>query len=193
MVCLLLGNAVAEALRVQAPRASVFFCDITPDLTDQLNAGAVDLAIVNLDYSSWGQTSSQYFYSDHSAGVVRSDHPLAAMDKPDLQSFLAYPHLRWRGQIQQPASASAPTFVRASLYVRHFSALPLLVTQSDAVAVAPRRFLDWIAQRLPLKVFDLPYPTRELRMSQIWSPVYEADPAHRWLRQMVRAALPGPG
>jgi DNA-binding transcriptional LysR family regulator len=33
--------------------------------------------------------------------------------------------------------------------------------------------------------FDIPAPTPELTISMMWHPRLDADPGHRWLRQMV--------
>jgi DNA-binding transcriptional LysR family regulator len=38
-----------------------------------------------------------------------------------------------------------------------------------------------------LQGFDLPVATPELAISMMWHPRFDADPAHRWLRQILMA------
>jgi hypothetical protein len=44
-------------------------------------------------------------------------------------------------------------------------------------------------QRLPtsatIYAFELPVATEEITVSQMWHPRLEADPVHRWLRQLA--------
>jgi DNA-binding transcriptional LysR family regulator len=37
--------------------------------------------------------------------------------------------------------------------------------------------------------FALPFPTPEVTVSSLWHARFDADPAHRWLRTLVRQAV----
>jgi DNA-binding transcriptional LysR family regulator len=62
---------------------------------------------------------------------------------------------------------------------------------SDLVALVPASFLinqpvsniDGVVATL--WAFELPVTTKAITISQLWHPRDEADPAHRWLRQLV--------
>jgi DNA-binding transcriptional LysR family regulator len=75
---------------------------------------------------------------------------------------------------------------RAVLRVRHYGALPELVTSTDLVAIVPRMFADLVAARYAVRVWTLPGhgPHGEVRM--LWHRSVTEDPAHAWLRAAVR-------
>ena len=86
---------------------------------------------------------------------------------------------------------------RAVLRVRHYGALPELVTSTDLLAIVPQMFADAVAGRYAVRVWDLPGhgPNADVRM--LWHHSVSDDPSHAWLRAGVRrlfgrAALPGP-
>lgn len=65
-----------------------------------------------------------------------------------------------------------------------FPAALAVARASDLVALVPASFLinqpeGW------LTMFELPVKTAPITVSQMWHPRSEADPAHRWLRQLL--------
>jgi DNA-binding transcriptional LysR family regulator len=189
-IVVLIGGAVLDVLRVAAPKVSIFFVNITPDLAERLASGAVDMAILDVDWSSWKGLSSSLVYTDHSVGVVRRDHPLAAIAAPSVAEISRYQQIRWRSQVINTRPSPSPVTRPVSVFTRQFTVLPLLALQSDSVATLPRMFAEWMARLIPLAILELPYPMRPIQVGLLWSPVHEADPAHRWFRKMLEAVLP---
>jgi LysR family transcriptional activator of mexEF-oprN operon len=190
-VTLLTGNRLMAELREVAPKVSVSFTDISPDLADRLAAGAVDIGVVDLSWSTWKGVAEEVVYTDRSAAVVSCDHPLAVGGTFTAEALERYPQVRWRSHAPataQPSLLPSPSSV--PIYTRNFSALPLLALQSDCVAIVPRRFALWMADILPLAVLELPYPTRPIEVGMLWSTVHESDPAHRWFRRVFERVLP---
>jgi DNA-binding transcriptional LysR family regulator len=74
---------------------------------------------------------------------------------------------------------------RAVLHVRHFGALPELVTRTDLLAIVPRMFAESL-QRYDVRIWDLPdvAPAYEVRM--VWHPSANGDAAHAWLRGVLQ-------
>jgi len=63
-----------------------------------------------------------------------------------------------------------------------------IARQSDLVAVAPRSCLGTAsAATAGLESFELPFTMPEFKISAMWHPRMDADPAHRWLRDTVVA------
>jgi DNA-binding transcriptional LysR family regulator len=65
-----------------------------------------------------------------------------------------------------------------------------IARQSDLVALVPRsclgnRLASDPAATTGLESFELPVATPEFKISAIWHPRMDADPAHRWLRETV--------
>jgi DNA-binding transcriptional LysR family regulator len=75
--------------------------------------------------------------------------------------------------------------------VPSFPAALAVAQESDLVALVPASFLiNQLVANIDggvgtLWAFELPVTTRAITISQLWHPRSEADPAHRWLRQLV--------
>jgi DNA-binding transcriptional LysR family regulator len=65
-----------------------------------------------------------------------------------------------------------------------FPAALAIARASDLVALLPGSYLP-AAQPDGCWVFALPVTVESLTISQMWHPRAEADPSHRWLRQLV--------
>lgn len=74
-----------------------------------------------------------------------------------------------------------------------FRAALAVASASDLVALVTRSFFDAVQAagaspgRRELGSFALPVRTEAITISQMWHPRLDADPAHRWLRGLVRA------
>ena len=66
-----------------------------------------------------------------------------------------------------------------------FSSVLALARGTDLIASVPERHTG--ALRAGMHSFLLPIPTPEFTVSLLWHPRLDADPAHRWLRECVRA------
>lgn len=78
---------------------------------------------------------------------------------------------------------------RVALAVPHFLLVPHVVAGSDLVATVGTRVADAFADLLSLRVVEPPVklPTYEIRM--YWHERHHRDPAQRWFRDMVHAAV----
>ncbi|HEV2637657.1 MAG TPA: hypothetical protein VGX23_21065 [Actinocrinis sp.] len=65
----------------------------------------------------------------------------------------------------------------------------LLVLGSDLVGVITERLGKALIGAIGVVAVELPVPVPPVEISMAWHPRYEADPAHRWFRGQVRAAL----
>lgn len=189
-VTLLAGNRIIDVLRDVAPKVSISFTDVSPDLAERLTAGVVDLAVVDLGWPTWKGLAERSLYTDRMVAVVSRRHPLASKGEYTAEDIATYPQVLWRSSISTEPPPSLPTPPSVPVYTRHFSALPFLALESDCVAVLPRLFAEWIAGILPLAVLDFPEADRPIQVGLVWSKVYEADPAHRWFRRTFESVLP---
>ena len=189
-MALLTGNRIMDALGAVAPKVSISFTDVSPDLADRLASGAVDLGVVDLGWPSWKGLTEQVVYTDRFAAVVNRGHALALKGYCTAEDMQAFPQVRWRSVVLPDASPPVPIPPSVPVYSRHFSALPFLALRSDCVAIVPRLFAEWIAEILPLTVLDLPYAARTIEVGLVWSTVHESDPAHRWFRRTFESVMP---
>jgi DNA-binding transcriptional LysR family regulator len=75
---------------------------------------------------------------------------------------------------------------RVVVRVRHYGALPELVTSSDLMAIVPQMFADAVALRHAVRVWELPGHGPPYNVRMMWHQSATNDPAHTWFRQRVR-------
>ena len=59
--------------------------------------------------------------------------------------------------------------------------------ESDLIAMIPALYLLNQQVTDQVHVFELPFKSRQITVSQMWHPRMERDPAHRWLREQILA------
>ncbi|MBI1211384.1 MAG: LysR family transcriptional regulator [Alphaproteobacteria bacterium] len=193
-----LVSAVAEA----APRVCLRFVPKPEKDARPLREGQVDLEIGVLgDFAP--EVRTQLLFRDEFVGVVRSGHPLLAGADVTPESYAACKHVvvsrkkDFTGPVdhalgelglKRTISVAVPGFPDAMRIARH----------SDLVALVPHSCFGGTRTNdratTGLQCFELPVRTPEIAVSAMWHPRFDADPAHRWLRDTVtsicRAAFP---
>ena len=183
----LIGNRLIDLLRETAPMVSVYFIDVPPKLPERLNAGDVDLAIVDINRSAWAGLSSQPIFSDQMVWILSRQHPLASKSRLTLEEVNSFPNLHWQSNPVRspPANMIGHRTDHAQLVMQQFTVLPLLALESQCVAMVPKMLGDRMAEILPLKTIEIPDHGRTLHGGLLWSPVQDVDPAHRWFRGLI--------
>ncbi|MCY1425202.1 hypothetical protein D9M71_409850 [compost metagenome] len=70
----------------------------------------------------------------------------------------------------------------------HWSAANELVAGTDLILTVARRNLEQARIDPRLRCFEPPFAIPSFTFEQVWHSRREVDPAHRWLRNEVRAA-----
>ena len=74
---------------------------------------------------------------------------------------------------------------RLRLTTEHFMVLPAIVRATDLAVVMPRNIARGFAQEGGYAIVEPAFPLRDFTVSLHWSKRFEADPANRWLRQVI--------
>ncbi|PDT88539.1 LysR family transcriptional regulator [Bradyrhizobium sp. Y36] len=182
------GAALASLAARQAPQVRLRFAHQDKEDVEALREGRVD-ADIGVIGAMGPEIRLQALFHDRFVGVVRPGHPLT--DGVTPESFAAFPHVsvsrrgRFSGPIDEALTAQGLTrFV--SIAVANFADALAIIRTSDHVAAVPARLTE--RARAGLRSFELPVTTDALAVSLAWHPRLEADPAHRWLRGMIREA-----
>ena len=64
-----------------------------------------------------------------------------------------------------------------------FATALALARSSNMIATVPERHTGILREEM--HTFSLPVPVPEMTVSLLWHPRLDADPGHRWLRQIV--------
>ena len=77
---------------------------------------------------------------------------------------------------------------RVQVVVENFSALPFLVAGTNRVALMQAMLAERVARSAGVRILPCPWDVVPLAEGFWWHPMQTADPAHLWLRTMLRRA-----
>lgn len=184
------GAMLAARVAREAPHVRLRFAHQDKEDVEALREGRIDIGVID---AMGPEIRQQTLFQDHFIGVVRAGHPLAGAVTPER--FAAFPHIsvsrrgRFSGPIDTALAALGLTRM-VTVAVANFADALAIARTSDHVAAVPTRLT--LPARAGMAGFDLPVQTAPLAISQAWHPRFDADPAHRWLRAIVRETCATP-
>lgn len=184
------GPALIARVAAEAPGVRLRFVAKPDRESASLRDGRVDLETGVVGDMTGPEVRAQALFRDRFVGIVRDGHALAR-GAVTAARFAAGRHVLVsrrgldRGIVDEALQAQGLTREVAAI-VGGFSAAIALVRATDLIAAVPERHTA--ALRAGLHEFDLPVAIPEITVSLLWHPRLDADPAHRWLRTLVRAA-----
>ena len=197
-----LSGPVVTAVTQAAPRICLRFVAKPNKDARPLREGLIDLEIGVLGTSA-PEIRTQLLFHDRLVGVARIGHPLlGTVVTPENYAACNHVVACREGDPIEPIDAALQRLglKRAiRVIVPGYPDAMRIARQSDLVAAVPRSCLgnamacDHAATE-GLAAFEIPLPVPEFKISAMWHPRMDADPAHRWLRDTVmsvcRAAYP---
>ena len=198
-----LAGPVVAAVARSAPHVRLRFAPKPDKDAGPLREGLIDLEIGVLGTSA-PEIRTQPLFQDRRVGVARAGHALLAGAGVTLERYAACRHVvasRDGDGVEPVDDALEKLGLRRTVMVivPGYPDAMRIARQSDLVALVPQSCLGNALVSDPaatagLGSFDLPLPLPEFRISAMWHPRMDADPAHRWLRDTVmsvcRAAYP---
>ncbi|SFQ98756.1 DNA-binding transcriptional regulator, LysR family [Enterobacter sp. kpr-6] len=182
------GPTLIVSAAKRAPNVRLRFAPKHEKSAKPLREGLVDLEI-GVPGEMGPEIRLQTLFRDRFVGVVRNDHPLAAMPTVTIEEYIAQAHVvaSRRGRQTGPvddALAALGLERHIAAIVPGFPAALAVAQASDLVALVPASFLLAASGRA-LHVFELPLTLPGITVAQMWHPRSQVDPAHRWLREFV--------
>ena len=180
----LIARAAAEA-----PGVRLRFVHKGDRDSAQLRSGEVDLETGVVSKATGPEVRAQALFRDRFIGVVRRGHPLSR-GKMTTSRYVAGRHVSVtrrgldRGAIDEVLEALGVER-RIVAAVPGFATALALARGTDLIATVPERHTRGL--RAGMHGFRLPVATPEITVSLLWHPRLDADPAHCWLRDCVRA------
>jgi DNA-binding transcriptional LysR family regulator len=198
-----LSGPVVAAVMQAAPRICLRFAPKPDKDARSLREGLIDLEIGVLGTSA-PEIRTQLLFHDRLVGVARLGHPLLGSTVVTPQRYAACDHIvaSKEGDVIEPIDIALEKLGlqrTIRVVVPGYPDAMRITRQSDLIALVPRScFVNGLvadhAATAGLATFEPPVSTPEFKVSAIWHPRMDADPAHRWLRDMVmsvcRAAYP---
>jgi DNA-binding transcriptional LysR family regulator len=187
----LFAAAVVAAISKAAPHVRLRFAPKPDKDAAALRDGRVDLEIGTIGTSA-PEIRSHLVFRDRFIGVARRGHVLLeGAVTPERYAACGHVVASRRGAASGPVDDALRVLgLQREVFVIVPSFLDALniARQSDLIALVPHMCLsDGEMTARDLQAFDLPVATPELGISVMWHPRFDADPAHRWLRQTLMA------
>jgi DNA-binding transcriptional LysR family regulator len=172
----------------QAPRVRLRFMQKPDKDSAPLREGTVDLEIGVVGEATGPEMRAQALSRDRFIGVVRKGHALSR-GRITPQRYAAGRHIvvSRRGLDKGPIDETLHALGlerEVVTIVGAFSTALALARGSDLIASVPERHTGNL--RAGMFSFPLPVAVPEVTVSSLWHPRMDADPAHRWLRGIVR-------
>ena len=183
------GPALIARAGAEAPGVRLRFLQKMDKDSAALRDGTVDLETGVLGGAMGPEVRTQALFRDHFIGAVRRGHALSR-GKATRARYLAGRHVfvSRRGLDGGPIDAALKQLGLERTIVTvvgGFAAALALARGSDLIASVPERHTEGL--REGMHSFALPVPLPEVTVSLLWHPRMDGDPAHRWLRDCVRA------
>ncbi len=184
------GPELIARVGAEAPHVRLRFVPKPDKEAAPLREGTVDLETGVVEPTTGPELRAQALFRDRLVGVVRAGHPLGRA-KVTRARYLKGRHISVsRGGLAQwpidDALEALGLTREVVTVVGGFATAIGLARASDLVASVPERHTANL--REGMHSFPLPVETPEFTVSLLWHPRLDADPAHRWLRGVLRAA-----
>ncbi len=185
---------LAQALRSKAPNCQVSNVAVGADqVSAALEARDIDIAIGILQPGHSGIASETLFQErfvgitarDWTPAIGRTGKALSAKQLAGAALAVATPTATVHGSVEARLK-QLKLAGRAVLHVRHFGALPELVTRTDLLAIVPQMFARSLAPRYEVRTWELPDVAPQYEVRMLWHPSAHGDAAHAWLRALLR-------
>ena len=182
------GPDLIARVAKEAPSVRLRFLPKTDKDSTPLRDADVDLETGVIGKTMGPEIRTQGLFRDRHIGAVRPGHPLS-QNKITPARYAAGQHVfvSRRGLDKGPvdeALASLGLERHVVVIVGGFSAALALARASDLIASVPERHTFNL--RGGMHCFPLPVSLPDITVSLFWHPRLDADPAHRWLRGIVR-------
>jgi len=182
------GPDLISRIAREAPGMRLRFIQKADKDSGPLRDGAVDFELGVIGAATGPEVRTQALFHDRFVGVVRPRHRLTK-GKLTPARYAAEKHILVsrrgldRGPIDEALDGLGLKREIVTV-VAGFATALALARRTDLVASVPER--GTASLRAGLHSFALPVETPEVTVSLLWHPRLDADPAHRWLRGIVR-------
>ena len=181
-------------LRAKAPDTSlVVVQDSRLGMLEQIEEGKIDLALGVFTALPADVSSDVLFEETFTCLLDRRS--LADNAVLDLESYLARPHLlvstdgNTQGEVDNVLRAQG-LHRRVAVNVPHWGAAPGMIADTDLILTVATRTLDNLSYGDTLIARAPPMTVAPFNYVQVWHQRFNEDPAHRWLRDLIRQVSP---
>jgi DNA-binding transcriptional LysR family regulator len=195
-----LGDTIAELLAEEAPNARLRLSANSPAAVDRAEQLLLSTDLLVLPHGFVSDLSSRDLYRDEWVCIVSADNPVVqdGLTVEDLET------LPWVVTFHGPTAATPASRQmrmrgiepRVQVITENFLTVPGLVAGSRRVALLQKKLVDLLPLNVGVRALPCPVEVGQLVEAMWWHPVYDDDPEHAYLRDLVVRATElavGPG
>jgi len=187
-----LGDTVARLLAQEAPHTRLRYTENTPDKVERAAQSLVSADLMVIPHGFVSDVMHQDLYRDDWVCIVSADN--------DVGTDLSVEHLMslpWVVTYHGP-TASTPAGrqmrmlgiePRVQIITENFLTVPALVAGSNRIALLQRRLVDLLPLNSGIRALAPPFEAGPLVEAMWWHPMYDADPEHAYLRNVLLRAV----
>lgn len=186
-----LSAPLFSELKRRAPRASLRIQLVDPEHPlEQLGSG-VDVSLLP-PFANLSGVATESLEPAGLEVVCRADHPVIKK-RVTLSQYCRIPHAMLTLDGEGPGVvdhllAEHGRERRVEARVPYLISLAEILSSSDLLASVPSPIARFFCSLWPLKRLPLPIPLEPQPVFLCWHPRFEAEPAHRFFREVVRTA-----
>jgi DNA-binding transcriptional LysR family regulator len=191
-VVALLGDTIAGLLTEEAPHTRLRFSANTPSTVERADQVLLTTDLLVLPHGFLADLSHRDLYRDEWVCVVGADNPV-------IEEGLTVEHLEtlpwvatYHGQTASTPAARQMRMLGIEPHVQvvneNFLTVPALIAGSDRIALLQRRLVDMLPLNSGIRALPVPFDAGPLIEAMWWHPVYDDDPEHAYLRDVVGRA-----
>jgi LysR family transcriptional regulator, nod-box dependent transcriptional activator len=182
-----------EMIQEQAPRVSLEIHPLYAAAPEGVIGGDIDLLI---EPTAIGRPDlpREILFTDRWVAVAWSGHP-DVDEVLSMEEYLALPHVVYGsglhdiGGLADRALYSVHPETRVAVTVQSFFLMPLLLGRSRMIALTNERLARRLQSMADIKILKLLFETPTTEEAIYWHPRLTPDPAHKWLRNVVRKSV----
>lgn len=157
----------------------------------ELESGELDLTLGAFDLAPGDRVprglKRQLLVEERFVIAGRKGHP--AFKEP-LPRLILRPqlHVAPRGGTEGGFERTTRARRNIVLFMPHYLSTPWTLASTDLLAALPERVGRLFAAQFAITLRPVDLPGARIKLHQVWHPVRQEEPAHRWLREQVRRA-----
>jgi DNA-binding transcriptional LysR family regulator len=183
---------LSRLLAEEAPHARLRFATNTPEMVDRAEQVLLGADLLVLPHGFVTDLPHRDLYRDEWVCLAAADNP--RIDGPlTVENLQTLP---WVVSFHGPtASTPAARQMRmlgiephVQVVTENFLTVPALVAGTDRIALLQRRLIDLLPLDVGVRALPVPFDAAPLVQAMWWHPVYDHDPEHGYLRDLVERA-----
>jgi len=187
---LVLLPKILQHLQQNAPGVDIATDSLRGEALDAaLRSGDVDLAVGYFPELTSPNLYQQRLFSHAFVCIARKTHPALSgtlSRKQFIDGSHAVVHVEGRSHEEfEQALRERGISRRVVLRVKHYLALPALLSVSDLIFTVPYAIATSLARMIEIQILDLPFPAPHPEVKQHWHARLHADAANKWMRTVV--------